>query len=307
VADDAEGGRPDDEPIEPIDLTASSDAPVSGPDVDASPAAHPEADPGAGPETDVDPEARPSGPPSRKALAFVVVPLIGLVIASQLGDILGPGLVPRPLSGVVESVARSLQALGLMDRTEDTGLGPLLLLVLSPRLRWQVAVVNYVDPLPFFVLGTLRMLAADPPFYLLGRWYGDNAIEWAERRAPLMGRFLRDGESMFRYAAYPLVAIAPNNFICLLAGSSRMRPAVFFTLNIGGTVVRLWLVLQFGQAFADQIDVVLRWVATYRWYLIGLSALLVGGAALKQARSGTGELAQLRSLEDELEHPDGEL
>lgn|GEM_PF-390676 len=286
MADDAEGERPDDERTG-----------LGGNRADPDPS-----------DDTIEPAATKSaGPPSRKALAFVVVPLIGLVIASQLGDVLGPGLVPTPVNGVLDPITRTLQALGLMERSSGTGLGPIILLLLSPRLRWQVAVVNYVDPLPFFLLGTLRMLAADPPFYLLGRWYGDNAIAWAERRSPMIGRFMRDSESLFRYAAYPLVAIAPNNFICLLAGSSRMRPAIFFTLNIGGTLVRLWLVLQFGEAFSDQIDVVLTWVSSYRFWLMGLSAVVVGGLMLKEARSGTGELAQLRSLEDELEHPDGEL
>lgn len=220
------------------------------------------------------------GAPSRRALAFVVVPLIGLVIASQVGDALGPGLVPDP----------------------DTGGGnPVLLLLLSPRIRWQVAVVNFIDPVTFFVLGTLRLLAADPPFYLLGYWYGDTAVRWMERRAPGSARFLERAERYYGKAAYPLVAIAPNNLICLLAGSSRMRPAAFFTLNIGGTLVRLWLVVQFGQAFEDQIDAVLGWIREYRWWLVGLSTLVVVGLSSRQLRSGTGEISQLRELEHEVE------
>ena len=221
------------------------------------------------------------GPPNRRALAFVVVPLIGLFIASQLGDALGPGLVPDP---------------------DEPGSGnPLLLLLLSPRLRWQVAVVNYLNPVVFLLVGTLRLLAADPPFYLLGYWYGDSAVRWMERQAPGSAKILRRSEKYYGKAAYPLVAIAPNNLICLLAGSSRMRPAVFFALNVGGTLVRLWLVIQFGKAFEDQIDAVLDWIGRYRWWLVGLSSAVIGTLVWRQARSGTGELGQLRELEHEIE------
>ena len=191
-----------------------------------------------------DGDDRPMGAPSRRALTLVVVPLIILWIAARLGDVFAASLLPSP-------------------DNPDQG-NPYLLLVLSPNLRYQVGVVNYVNPVLFFVLATFRLMVADPPFYLLGRWYGESAVRWMERRSPGTGRFLRDAEGIYGKLAYPLVAIAPNNLICLLAGSSRMRPAVFFTLNISGTLVRLWLVVQFGQAFQDQIDWVLELVASYR-------------------------------------------
>ena len=233
-------------------------------------------------DDDAPPSPAPGrGAPSRRALGWVVVPLIGLVIAQWVGDAIGPGLVPNP--------------------DEGTSGSPYLLLALSSRLRWQIAVVNYVDPVAFFVVATLRLLAADPPFYLLGRWYGDSAVAWVERRSPTMAGIVKESERWYGKAAYPLVAIAPNNVICLLAGSSRMRPAVFFTLNVGGTLVRLWLVIQFGEAFQDQIDAVLGWIGEYRWWLVGLSSAVVAVLALQQVRSGTGEIAQLRELEHEVE------
>jgi membrane protein DedA with SNARE-associated domain len=227
-------------------------------------------------EVDADASTAGRGAPSRRALGWVVVPLVGLVAASWIGDAIGPGLVPDP---------------------EQPGSGrPELLLALSPRLRWQVAVVNYVDPVVFFAIATLRLLAADPPFYLLGYWYGESALRWAERNSPTAGAILRDSERFYGKLAYPLVAIAPNNVFCLLAGSSRMRPAVFFALNIGGTLARLWLVVIFGEAFEDQIDGALEWIGRYRWWLVGLSSVVVFVMAGSQLRSGTGEVAQLRDL-----------
>lgn len=218
----------------------------------------------------------PRGAPNRRALGWVVGPLVCLVAASWIGDAIGPGLVPDP---------------------DQPGSGrPELLLALSPRLRWQVAVVNYVDPVVFFAIATLRLLAADPPFYLLGYWYGDAALRWAERNSPTAGAILRDSERFYGKLAYPLVAIAPNNVFCLMAGASRMRPPVFFAVNVGGTLVRLFLIVRFGQAFEDQIDTVLDWVGRYRWWLVALSTAVVAVLAGTQLRSGTGEVAQLRDL-----------
>jgi membrane protein DedA with SNARE-associated domain len=244
-------------------------------------------DPRASTSSDADaPDEPPAGAPSRRALTLVVVPLIILWIMARIADATFAQLVPSD--------------------TQDGN--PYLLLVLSPLLRYQVLVVNDVNPVAFFFIGTIRLLLADPPFYLLGRWYGDSAVRWMERQSPGTARFLRRSEGVYGKAAYPLVAIAPNNLICLLAGSSKMRPLTFFVLNISGTMVRLLLIIQFGEAFADQIDVVQDFIGRYRWWIMGISVAAVGAMILSQARSGTGEIAQLRQLEDELEreHTRGE-
>lgn len=219
--------------------------------------------------------------PPRHSLAWLLAPVGVLLVLSWLGDAIGPGLTPDP---------------------NEPGSGnPELLLVLSPRLRWQVAAVNYVDIWVFFVLATVRLLAADPPFYLLGRWHGEAALDWAERKSPATGAMLRDSERFYGKLVYPLVAIAPNNLFCLLAGASRMRPGTFFALNIGGTLVRLWLVVRFGEAFADEIDSVLGWVGRNRWLLVGISTVAVIALSAFQSRSGTGDLGQLRELSHELD------
>ena len=44
----------------------------------------------------------------------------------------------------------------------------------------------------------------------------------AEKRTRTFGGTMRRAESWFGKAAYPLVFIAPNNFICLFAGASGM-------------------------------------------------------------------------------------
>lgn len=243
------------------------------------------------PDEPVDDErVRPRGAPNRRALALVVGPIVALLVASNLGNALAPGLLPVP---------------GEPDRTSN----PLLLLALTPQIRNQIGVVNYIEPWMFLLVGSLRLLAADPFFFLLGRWYGDAAIHWMERRSANAGNMLREVERLFSKASYVLVVIAPNNLVCLLAGAARMRPAVFWTLNVIGTVGRLLLIIWFGELLEDQIDAVLGFIGDYRPWVLAASVIVVLVLVLRQARQGTGEIGQLRRLREGLEHdrePDAE-
>jgi membrane protein DedA with SNARE-associated domain len=208
-------------------------------------------------------------------LAAIVAPLIGLVIAAQIGDALAPTLV-------------------------DTH--PLVLILLNARNRNLILVVNQIEPIwLFFLVGGVRLLVSDPLFYLLGWFYGDAAVSWLERRSVTARRYARSFERFFHKASYPLVFIAPNNPICLLAGSSGMRPVVFFALNIAGTLTRLWLIVLIGEALEKPIDWVLDFIGTYRWYLLAVTVTIVGVTVWRESRAGTSELQQLRELETEIE------
>jgi membrane protein DedA with SNARE-associated domain len=204
----------------------------------------------------------------------MIVPMAGLWIIAIVGDIVAASLV-------------------------DTH--PLWLVAMNPRIRNLVLVVNQVDPVWFYVLGTVRLLLSDPLWYLLGYYWGDRAVAWIEGRSSNWGRYAREFERYYSKAAYPLVIAVPNNWICLFAGSAGMRPVVFFSLNLIGTVGRLYLIRVFGEAFEDPINWVLDFIKTWRWYLVGLSALIVGISTWRQARSGGTELQDLIALEEELE------
>ncbi len=149
--------------------------------------------------------------PSRRTLSLLVAPIIVLVVCSWIGD---------------------ASAAYLVDHH------PVWLIALNARNRNLLLVTNYVDPAPYYVVGTLRLLLSDPLFYMLGYFYGDAAIRWMERQAPTYGKFMRSAERWFGVAAYPLVFFAPNNFICLFAGASGMSIPMFLTLNVSGTLVR---------------------------------------------------------------------
>ena len=212
-------------------------------------------------------------PPSRARLWLVLGPLIVLVIAAQIGDALAPTLA-------VEN--------------------PLLLIALNARNRNLVLVTNSLDALSFYTVAFFRLLASDPLFYILGFWYGDAGVKWVERRSSSFGGMLRTWERMFQKAAWPLVAIAPNNFICLFAGAAGMPPAIFLTLNVVGTAVRLYLIRILGEAFEKPIEAVLGFIRDYRLPLTALSVSLVVITVILDRRSGKGELEAILDIEDEL-------
>jgi len=211
----------------------------------------------------------------RRRLTLLLVPIACLVVASNVG-----------------------RALFATLATEH----PLLLLALDARNASVLAVSGSLDALSYYVVGTLRLLVSDPLFYLLGYWFGEAALAWVDRRGGSIGRFLKDAEGFFTKAAYPLVFAAPNNYICLFAGASRMRPAVFLTLNLSGTVARLALFRYVGDVFGGPRDSILGFIGEYQLPLTIFGIAVIGGQALWDRHKGTGELAALADLEDAVEH-----
>ncbi len=219
---------------------------------------------------------RPAERPSRKRLALVVVPIVGLIIAGYTGDAL------------TTTLARD---------------HPLLLVMLNARSRILVLTTNQLDAVSYYLTAGLRLLASDPLFYLLGRWYGDAMILWIEKRSKTFGEQIRLYERAFAKAAYPLVFIMPNPYICVFAGASGMRLGSFFTLNITGTVARLYLIRRLGEAFDEPIQSVLRFFGQYRLPLLIFSIGLTVFIIWNDRRQGKDEIGSMLDLAD---HPPDE-
>ena len=218
--------------------------------------------------------ATPRPRPSRRTALLIIGPIIGFVVLSTIGDT-------------------------LTTTWADTH--PLALLALNARNRIVLLVTNRLDPVPYYVVGTLRLVASDPLFFLLGMLYGDAAVRWVERKSKTFGEQLRLYEKLFQKAAYPLVFIAPNNYICLFAGASGMSVGWFIGLNFTGTVARLYLLRVVGDVFSSPIDSVLKFFADYRIPLLIASVALVGLVLLLDRKRGTSEIGALLELEEELE------
>jgi membrane protein DedA with SNARE-associated domain len=202
------------------------------------------------------------------------------VIISYVGDAMAPSLVDRH---------------------------PAWLIALNARTRNLALVTNDLDPWTYYGIGFVRLVVSDPLFFLLGYWYGDAAVEWMERRTRTWGQMLRQVEKWFGKAAYPIVFIAPNNYICLFAGAAGMSLRAFVVLNVTGSFFRLWLVRVFGRAFEAPIDTVVDWIGDNRAILLVITVGLVLVSIALEARSGETEIEALARLDDELEEADEEL
>jgi membrane protein DedA with SNARE-associated domain len=218
--------------------------------------------------------------PSRRTFALVAVPLVVLVVASNVGDAAMPTLVDSH---------------------------PAWFIALNARNRNLVLVTNNLDAWSYYGIGTVRLLVSDPLFFLLGYWYGDAAVEWMERRTRTWGQMLRQVEQFFGKAAYPLIFVAPNNPICLFAGAAGMPVRAFLAVNLAGTVTRLYLIRRFGEAFESPIDDVVGWIGDYRVPLLVLSIGLVVLSVALEAKRGETQVESLVHLEDELDEIDAEL
>ena len=206
--------------------------------------------------------ARPGSPARRRApLALLLTPIVALSLLGWAADIAGPALI-----------------------TEH----PLLQMALNPRNRYLVLAAAQVDALPYFLVGFTRLVLTDPLGYLLGRQYGDGALRWLERKT---------GEDVpvrtivrwFSRASSVIVVVAPNLYVCLLAGATGMRPRRFLVLNVGGTLGRLVLLRLFADAVDGVLDDVLAFIQRYQWWLVALSFLVVALQVRRRAAEGTLE------------------
>lgn len=215
-----------------------------------------------------------AGPPSALARNVVVGLLIAFVVASNLGNLFLSVLVT--------------------DR-------PLLFIGLNAQNRNLALASGELDAVSFYVVGFLRLVGPDPLFFLLGRWYGDSAIRWMERRAPSYGELLRMLETWFDKARLVVVAVAPNNPVCLFAGAAGMTWGAFLAANAIGTVLRLLLVRMFSSAFENQLGSVRGFIGEYRWPILALSFVMVGFTIWNDRRAGREDIGDLLHLDDDIE------
>jgi membrane protein DedA with SNARE-associated domain len=213
-------------------------------------------------------------PFNRRRLTLLMIPITGFFVLGFVGNWLAPALVDRPN----------------------------LLLAIDSRTRYLLLAIGAgITALPFFAIAFTRLFVADPLFYLLGRWYGDAGLRWLEKQAGGKGSLGWIGwvEKHFPKWGLPFIAIMPNQLVCLLAGSSRVRPRTFFALNVGGTTIRLVIVWALGQQFREPLGDVVGFVQRYQWWLVGgLFALSMVQSTRRAAR---GQIETPSKAEAEIE------
>jgi len=194
--------------------------------------------------------------PARRRLLAVSIPLGVIAAAAVVGNALAPTLVVNH---------------------------PLLLLALNSTTRHLVLTSTSVDFVPYLLVGLGRRLLEDPFLFLLGRWYGDDAVAWVDAKVG-GGRFLAFVQRNFHWVGWLLVAVVPGGVVCVLAGASRMRTAVFLMLNVGGTVATILALRRFGDVFAGPVDATVTVVGDNVVVLTSLSIFLTGLFVLRRRR-----------------------
>jgi membrane protein DedA with SNARE-associated domain len=208
----------------------------------------------------------------RIPLPWLITPIVVLSLTGTVADILGPKLI-------VEH--------------------PQLQMFLNPRNRYLILAAATVSPIPFFIIGFLRLVLTDPIGYVLGRQYGDAALRWAGEKMGDEGRFITKVERFFGKAAPVVILIAPNFYMCILAGASGMKVRTFAALNITGTIGRLVLFRIAGHAFREELLELVDWIGRNQKWLIIISFVVV---ALQTARSRRrGQLETPAEIEREIE------
>jgi membrane protein DedA with SNARE-associated domain len=202
--------------------------------------------------------AEVTDPKERRILAVLVVPIVAVSIASWVGDALSPTL--------------------LVD-------SPLLLVLLVPRLRFLILAAPQVAFIPFFLVAVIRLLLTDPLFFLFGYRYGEAGIRWVEKTSGAPGA-LSWVERWFRRAAYPLVALLPNNLICVLSGAAGMNVPTFMVLNLGGTAIRVALIWWLGDVFSEPLLEIVDFVGRYQWWFTGATVVLTFAWLWRAGRKG---------------------
>ena len=224
------------------------------------------------------PSGRLSGERGRIPLPWLITPIVILSLTGTVADIIGPKLI-------VEH--------------------PQLQMFLNPRNRYMILAAATVDAVPFFIVGFVRLVLTDPLGYVLGRQYGDAALKWAGEKMGDEGRFIGKVERFFGKAAPVIILLAPNLYMCILAGASGMKVRTFAALNITGTIGRLIVFRIAGHAFRDELLDVVDWIGRNQKWLIIASFVVV---ALQSARSRQrGMLETPGEIEREIEEAEDEL
>ena len=211
---------------------------------------------------------------SRVRLWLLLGPVIVAVVGSYIGAALHPTLA-----------------------TEN----PVLLILLNPRNYHLTLVTQELAFATFFAVGFIRLVTLDPLLYLLGLWYGPAGRRWLERQTEASTGILALLDKWFPKVSWFLVFAAPNTYVCLLAGLTRMRPLVFAVLNVTGTIARLLLIWWAAGAIEDQLQAVLDFFSRYQLPVTLAAIAIVAIQVAMSMRKQTGEINELRSLGNEID------
>lgn len=172
---------------------------------------------------------------------------------------------------------------------------PLLLIALDARNRMLI-LARRVDLVPFVLVGTLRRMASDPLYWLLGYWYGDRAIRWLEKNGG-GGQLVVWTERFFAKAAYPMVFLFPGAVVCALAGATGMPFPAFLAVNLAGTITAVVAVRLSSGLLAAPVDAILAFFRDHLLAVTTVSIVLTVLAVVLGRVTGRSDVPSVDDLE----------
>ena len=183
---------------------------------------------------------------------------------------------------MVRKTVLALTSLLFIFGTIGTNIGPalvdehpLLVLTMSSRNRNLFGSVPFTSPVPYFIIGFLRILAAATALFFVGRWYGDRTVRWVEDNVGEMPALYRWIEKAVNKAGWLMLFFMPgSNVVCVLVGHRQMRIRQFFAVIIPAICFRLIVMRIGGDIFEDQVRWFLKSIERYQWFIVlGLFAI----------------------------------
>ena len=180
---------------------------------------------------------------------------------------------------------------------------PYALLALNSSNKYIVGTTTNSALILVLVLSTVRLMAPDPLFWMIGYLYRDRAEHWARRVFPGMNKvfdqFDQD-KGGFARTLDVLLVVMPNNPVCLLAGVAGVRFRRVMTLSLVGTAGRILVLRGIGTVFDDEIESILETVSQYQSLLQKISIALVVAFVAWQFFGRRGLIGGVEELEEEL-------
>ncbi len=165
------------------------------------------------------------------------------------------------------------------------------LIALSPRYRNYIIGSPRIDLVPYMLVGVGRLLISDPLYFLIGKYFGDSAIRWFERLmgGPEAGGKLIATTERWFHSRNGKTAIVLSTFfagpiICILAGSTKMNPRKFFSLNAVGTVIVVMLLRIFAEPLKPATDALVRFNGKYWKYFTAAAVVFVLIAVMRSGK-----------------------
>ena len=137
---------------------------------------------------------------------------------------------------------------------------PLLLLMLNSRTIYLVAVARRLPLAVFVLVATVRLCAADPLHFLLGRSVGRAASPRVRWLRPLARRLPAPASPLW----LAVVALSPTAKTMVVAGAARVPARGVAAVNLVGTLGRVVLIWSVGRSLpsvGDSVGGYAPWVA----------------------------------------------